>query len=537
MQRLLPTIISDSYKQSHYQMYPKNLVKLYSNFTARKSRLKGVDSVVFFGLQYFIKEYLINAFNEEFFNKPLKEVIDEHVRIVTPFSTGKVHTEQWERLHKLGYLPLKIKALKEGTMVPIGVPMLTITNTHPDFAWLVNFIETMLSTTLWQAITSATIANEYKKVTVKWAKKTGGDLSFIDWQNHDFSMRGMSSIESAMISGAGHLTSFCGSDIIPALLFLEKYYNGKGMVVGSVAATEHSVMSCGGKEGEIETFERLLEEFPTGILSIVSDTWDLWKVCTEYLPKLKEKILAREGKITVRPDSGDPVDIICGKGSHPDCPTDCDTWEKFCLNKRPEWNYSESEYKGVIELLWEVFGGTINEKGYKVLHPNIGCIYGDSITVERADQICQRLEAKKFCSTNIVFGIGSYTYNYNTRDTFGMAMKATYCEVEVSDPCKIGECAMDQEEFCFDDGCMKDPYTVGINIYKSPITDSGEKKSAKGLLSVFHNSYDMKLELLQEVDKELEAQGELKEVFLDGKLVYEISIFEIRDNLKQLYNV
>lgn len=167
---MLPTLLSDSYKQSHYQMYPKGLTKLYSNFTARKSRIQGVNKVVFFGLQYFVLEYLIKQFNEEFFSKPRLQVISEHFKAVTPFSTGKVHTEQWEELHDLGYLPLKIKAVKEGTFVPIGVPMLTVTNTHPDFAWLVNFIETMLSTTLWQPITSATIANEYRKVTTKWAK-------------------------------------------------------------------------------------------------------------------------------------------------------------------------------------------------------------------------------------------------------------------------------------------------------------------------------------------------------------------------------
>jgi len=513
-------------------MYPKGLTKLYSNFTARGSRLKDVNQVVFFGLQYFLLEYLIKQFNEEFFNRPKQEVIDEHIRLVNPFSTGKVHTEQWEALHDLGYLPLKIKAVKEGTFVPIGVPMLTVTNTHPDFAWLVNFIETILSTSLWQAITSATIANEYRKITTKWANETGGDLSFIDWQNHDFSMRGMSSLESAMLSGAGHLTSFKGSDTIPALVFLEKYYNATGLIAGSVGATEHSVMSCGGKEDEIKTFERLLDTFPEGILSIVSDTWNLWKVLTDYLPKLKDKIMSRNGKIVIRPDSGIPEDIICGSGTHPECPTNCDTWEKYLVNKRPEWKFTESEYKGVIELLWETFGGTINEKGYKVLDPHIGAIYGDSITLERANEICSRLESKGFCSTNIVFGIGSFTYNYNTRDTFGMVMKATYCEITPME-CPRGACVYGIEEACDHDGCANELNVECRAIFKDPITDNGSKKSARGLLMVQENgSVPAKLELVQDVTWEQEAQGELEVVFENSKLIRRQNLEEIRNIIK-----
>lgn len=512
MKDLLPTILSDSYKQSHYQMYPKGLTKLYSNFTARKSRMPGVNSVIFFGLQYFLYEYLIVQFSHNFFLRPKEEVIKEHKRIVAPFSAGEIVTEQWEKLHDLGYLPLHIKAVPEGTSVPIGVPMLTITNTHPEFAWLVNFIETMLSTTLWQPITSATIANEFKKLSIKHARLTGGDESFADWQNHDFSMRGMSSIESACLSGAGHLTSCKGSDTIPALSFLEKYYFAEGLIAGSVPATEHSVMSCGGKEDEIETFSRLMDTFPNGILSIVSDTWDLWKVLTEYLPALKDKVMARDGKIVVRPDSGDPVDIICGAaikgnlnydGTGRAYPDDTKNgWSKVYENEgsyfkivggqyNKQWDKIEvtPNVQGVIELLWDAFGGTINEKGYKVLDPHVGALYGDSITLERAEQIFKRLEAKGFCSTSIVFGIGSFTYQYNTRDTFGMAMKATYCEI---------------------DG-------VGKTIFKDPITDSGEKKSAKGLLLVQENGYvPPTLELIQEVSWELEAQGELKTVFKDG---------------------
>jgi nicotinamide phosphoribosyltransferase len=174
-------------------------------------------------------------------------------------------------------------------------------------------------------------------------------------------------------------------------------------------------MCSGGKDDEIGTFRRLLETYPTGILSVVSDTWDLWKVCTEHVVTLKEEIMARDGKLVIRPDSGNPADILCGLNTGPDM-----YHTKIALYPA---------YKGVIELLWDVFGGTINEQGYKVLDPHIGAIYGDSITIERAEEICKRLEDKGFASTNVVLGIGSFTYQYNTRDTFGFAMKATYVEV------------------------------------------------------------------------------------------------------------
>lgn len=506
----LSSILSDSYKQSHYQMYPKGLTKLYSNFTARESRMPGVNDIVFFGLQYFILEYLIYNFNKSFFQKPKEEVLADHLQTVLPFaSVTAPPTEQWAKLHDLGYLPLKIKAVPEGTFVPIGVPMLTVTNTHPDFAWLVNFIETILSTTLWQPITSATIIREFRKLSTYWAKRTGGDLAFVDYQNHDFSMRGMSSLESAMLSGAGHLTGSKGSDTIPASVFLKNYYGSDEIIAVSVPATEHSVMSCGGKENEIDTFERLLDTFPAGYLSVVSDTWDLWEVLTVYLPKLKDKVLARDGKLVIRPDSGNPVDIICGKanevidGKYYYSTGDPEGHQIFGNFKRVE--LTEPEGKGVIELLWDVFGGTTNKKGYKVLDPHIGAIYGDSITLDRANEICSRLEQKGFCSTNIVFGIGSYTYNYNTRDTFGMAMKATYCEV---------------------DGKPK-------AIFKSPVTDSGEKKSAKGLLAVeYDSSTPHKLQLVQEVSWLQESQGELLTVFENGALIRKYTLDDIRERIK-----
>lgn len=502
-------VLTDYYKTEHFRMYPPNTVKIYSNLTPRKSRMKGVNSIVVFGIQHFIKKYLIEDFQKNFFDKKWEEVEAEYkYAINTP-------TEHIKALHDLGYLPLKIKALPEGSRCPIRVACMTITNTHPDFYWLTNYLETLLSCQLWQPMTSATIAAEYHKILSKYAKETTNSTDFVQWQAHDFSMRGMSSVESAILSGMGHLTSFTGTDTIPAIYALRDSYNGTGLIGASVPATEHSVMCMGTKDDEVGTFSRLLDTYPTGILSVVSDTWDLWKVLTEILPALKEKILARDGKLVIRPDSGDPVDIICGNYND-------------SVNKRLGITPLAPENKGVIELLWDIFGGTINEQGYKVLDPHIGAIYGDSITLERAEEICKCLKAKGFASTNIVFGVGSFTYQYNTRDTFGFAVKATYGEVE--------------EEFVpSPESLVRGIRTVSREIFKDPVTDDGTKKSAKGLLCVkeimtadglgklHHSGYQM----IDQCTPEQEEEGALLTVFLDGKLVKEYTLEEVRENVKK----
>jgi nicotinamide phosphoribosyltransferase len=492
-----PLNLTDGYKLDHRRQYPDNTGLVYSNWTPRKSRKEGINDVVFFGLQYFVKEYLIEQFNTEFFAKPKEEVVAQYVRRVNNYLGAHFITfEHIEALHDLGYLPIEIKALPEGTVVPTRVPMFTMVNTLPEFFWLTNYFETLVSNVVWLPCTSATIAYAYKSKLEQWAEATGGDLEFVPFQGHDFSMRGMGGIESAKMSGAGHLLCFVGTDTIPAIDFLEKYYGAdsdKELVGCSVAATEHSVMCMGGDGlDEYETFKRLVTEvYPAGIVSIVSDTWDLWKVCTQFLPELKESILARDGKVVIRPDSGNPADILCG------------TVAEFGKGTTPA-------EKGVIELLYDVFGGTVNDKGFKVLDSHIGAIYGDSITLERADEICRRLKAKGFASTNVVLGIGSYTYQYNTRDTFGFAMKATYGEVD-------GE---------------------GREIYKDPITDDGTKKSAKGLLCVDRNPETGKLELEDQVTKDRESQGEMITVFKDGILLVDQSLAEIRARVaKQEFSV
>jgi nicotinamide phosphoribosyltransferase len=330
-------------------------------------------------------------------------------------------------------------------------------------------------------------------------------------------MRGMDSVEAVISSGLGHLTSFSGSDSLPTIYGARKFYGEEGTVCGSVNATEHSVMCAGGADDEVGTFRRLLETYPTGILSVVSDTWDLWKVCTEHVVTLKEEILSRDGKLVIRPDSGDPVDIICGTGNYvEDGP---DSVGNFEHDRKNNPNVSP-QIKGVVELLWDVFGGTVNEQGYKVLDSHIGAIYGDSITIDRAEQICSRLEAKGFASTNIVLGVGSFTYQFNTRDTFGFAMKATYVELEETSGVSIGEV-----------GTMDVKNIVGREIFKDPITDDGTKKSATGLLCVTKHNENGYM-LVDKVSWETEANGELQTIYKDGEFRNQTTLTEIRNRLK-----
>lgn len=261
-------------------------------------------------------------------------------------------------------------------------------------------------------MTSATTARLYKKELIRHARKTGFKDVDLNFLVHDFSMRGMAGVEAAIMSGMGHMTSFCGSETIPAIAGLEEYYNanaGEELIAATIPATEHSVMCAGGKEDELETFRRLITEvYPTGFVSIVSDTWDFWKVMTEYLPKLKDEILARDGRLVIRPDSGNPVHIIAGYKQE-----DFENWQE--QTEAQGKIISPVEWVGAYEVLWKIFGGTINEKGYKVLNPKVGIIYGDSITLERQKEIYKRLEERGFAATNLVLGVGSYTYLMSMR--------------------------------------------------------------------------------------------------------------------------
>lgn len=480
------TLLCDFYKVSHREQYPLNTEKIYATWTPRMSRIKGVDKVVAFGYQAFCYKYLLEYFNDNFFSRPLADVVNEYKRALF-YTLGKeVDASHIAALHTLGYIPLKICAVKEGTRVNIRTPMLTVENTVPEFFWVTNYIETLMSGSLWIPSTSATIAYQYRQLLDKYAEGTNGDLSGVQFQGHDFSMRGMS-LESAITSGAGHLLSFTGTDTIPAILYLENYYhtNIENELIGtSISATEHSVMCAYGRN-EYESYKRLLTEvYPTGFFSVVSDTWNLWDVLNNTIASLKDIILSRDGRCVIRPDSGDPVKILCGDPNSSD----------------------PSARKGVIEILWDIFGGTITERGYKQLDSHIGCIYGDAITLERCEQICQNLAEKGFASTNMVYGIGSFTYQYNTRDTFGYALKTTYGIFG-------GE-----ERF----------------LYKDPVTDDGTKKSQTGKVVVYQDGDDILYrDGLTAAEYDAATDNLLEVIFEDGKMLRTQTLKEVREKLAE----
>lgn len=497
---LNPMFNTDGYKLDHRRQYPEGTEYVYSNWTARGSRINGVGEVIFLGLQYAIKKHLMEDF-EAFFAADVEEVCAEYQAMLDKYlGPNEIGTEHIRALHNLGYLPLEFKALPEGTKVPLRVPMFTVENTHPDFAWLVNYFETIMSATLWMPSTSATNAMRVRELLDSWAQKVGAPMQGVAFQGHDFSMRGMSGLESACLSGIGHLTAFTGTETVPVLEFIEKYYPTDQFLAGTVPATEHSVMCAGGEDDELATYNRLLDLYPAGFLSVVSDTWDLWKVLTETLPALKDKIMARDGRLVIRPDSGDPADIICGLNTHP-IVTNVEGTERW-----PVEESNPSAWKGVYELLWDLFGGTINEAGYKVLDPHVGVIYGDAMNYDRIEDICSRLEAKGFSMESLVFGLGSYGYQYQTRDTFGFAMKATNVVIN-------GE---------------EKP------IFKNPVTDNGTKRSLRGRIAVFKDNDGRPYAVDNLADRNISTHDDLlTTVWKDGRFVREYGFDEVRANARQ----
>lgn len=542
---LFPPTTLDGYKLGHPAQYPENTETVFSNGTPRKSRQEGVKQIVLAGLQAFVAD-LVDFWNENFFSQPLDEVLARFKdRTDSYLGPDSVNADHIKALHELGYLPLQIMALPEGSLVDMRVAPFVFFSTHKKFGWFTNSIETIMSLSIWGPCTSATTAHQYRKLLDKYAVKTVGNTAFVDWQGHDFSMRGINGLDGALASGFGHLISFCGTDTVPALDWVDHYYfadSTKKLVGGSIPATEHAVMCAGGLVNEMETFVRLLTKtYPFGPVSIVSDTWDYWKVLTVTLPSIKDVIMARQpdklgrpGKLVIRPDSGDPIRIVAGykyfvqqadaahgmtadqlhDAGYEYLQTPEGQWFKICpppgLGASAfliEASIKPHEIKGSIEVLWELFGGTVSEQGYKCLDEHIGLIYGDSITIERATQIVERLVEKGFASTNVVFGIGSFTYQMVTRDTHGWAVKATWAQV---------------------DG-------VAYELFKDPATDDGTKKSAKGLIAVYYNQetghYDMK----DQVTWDEVMNCAYQTILIDGVVQNQQTLQEIREVLKNQY--
>lgn len=588
-----PLEVLDSYKIGHADQYPKGTQQLFLNLTPRSfkhlnSQLpqsNQVEEMTFVGLQAFLTEFQ-RYWNENFFYKPVEEAVESYLTTIQPFlgsntpEADEKRADRIRKLHAVGYLPLEIRALPEGSRVPEKVPVAVFFNTREEF-YFCSSLETFISSELWKASTSATIASAYNQMLNRYADITCDDRSFVPWQAHDFSMRGMSNVADAAMSGLGHLVYSLGTDNVPATILARNYYTtpeSNTFIGGSVDATEHTVMMVGKQECEEDTFRRLITDvYPNGIVSIVSDTWNFWEVVTPrggLARRLKNEILNRGpnalglSKVVFRPDSGNPVDIVCGTRAAIVEETvyeyigifenveqfeqtylslwdedDREVTKQRLFEQGVEWDEDDIEnlnFVGIVQLgdgemgiigvnayenkvltfqhyevmpnetnssyefeelfgalgcLALVFGGTFNSKGYFQLNPKVGLIYGDSITPKVCDEILYEMASYGFASNNMVFGIGSYTYQHQTRDTLGFAIKATAAIVD-------GELV----ETC-----------------KSPYTDGGTKKSALGYLRV--DEVDGKLVMTDGIKPDVIGQvpdtGLLKTVFKNGCMVGE----------------
>ena len=600
-----PALFADSYKLSHKAMEPEGTEIIYSNFTPRfnkyfKELYPNHDGkTVVFGIYPFLLDFLVDYWEKGFFKRPKEDVLQEIRETCYPYvGMDTSDLKHFEDLHDLGHLPLRVKALPEGSTVNTNIPVLTVVNTHKNFSWLTNYIESVLSSELWKPMTVATFAREFNTLADYWFDKTVEDQTFRKFAIHDFSYRGHGTHRESAICGAAPLLFSNGTDNIPGVLLARALYGADENVAGSVAASEHSVTTLGinffadqkfdgelktltdqllnkmialGIQfeyekalGELVTIYRLLTEvYPTGIFSYVSDSYDYWRVLTVILPILKPVIMRRDGKLVVRPDSGDPVKIVCGEVSPAQATLIPESSMEFCedfckevlidrlVDETPHgysgpssfeglfvdsdgtyfkavisdisWNRYDKQYyylddrhsitcivetidlnpaeKGSIEVLSEVFGYTTNAKGYKELPPQIGLIYGDGITYQRAKDIYSQLASKGFAANNVVLGVGSYSFSGGTRDTLGFAIKATYAEVNGKP----------------------------TPIYKEPKTDMS-KKSARGLMKIEQDA-NGELVLVDNCSWAEEAEGLLQVVFENGKLYNQPDFTAIRTRL------
>ena len=489
MMKINSMLLIDFYKAVHAEMLPKNITKSVSYGTLRMSRIKRWDKAVVFKIQAICKTYLIEHFNEYFFGRSLAEIEAEYTRILD--NTMGKNTYKFDKiaaLHKLGYLPIEVGALPEGTLVPMHVPYFYITNTHPDFAWLPQALESLISAEAWHSMIAATVGYTYRQIVNKYYDLTCDDNIPRAGALGAFDFRGEECLESAVAAGAGWCLSFNKTATVPTIPYLEKYYNcdcTKEDVAFGSPSTEHSVMCSNyAVDGDEETLIRrlLTEIYPHTSFSCVLDSYDYDNIVDNILPKLKKEIMEHDGCLLVRGDSGDCVEVV-----------------------------TQTVFK-----LWEHFGGTINSKGYKVLNPHVKAIYGDSITVQRCEQIYEILMKNGFACSNVALGVGSFSFQCIeedgilkpfTRDTFSFCIKATYCEIDGK------------------------PYPI----FKNP-KNGGFKKSQKGCCIVYR---DEDGELVYEDgctwdESWLWSDAKvnlLRPVFRDGKMLKEQSLVEIRQRL------
>lgn len=478
-----PMLLCDFYKTVHSDMINPKMTKSMSYYTPRMSRVKRWDKVVMFGVQMFCKTWLIDYFNENFFDLDEDEVVKEYTRVLdVTLGKGIYGTEKIRKLHKLGYLPIEIIALPEGTMVPVHVPMFGITNTHDDFAWLPQALESLISAEMWYPQITATVGKTYRDIVNKYYEETVEDDVARSRALGAFDFRGDMCVDAALKAGAGWCLSFLNTATVPAIPYLENMFNcdcTKEPVAYGAVSTEHFVMCSNyAVDGDEITFLRkmLTELYPNTSFSCVLDSYDYWNVIDNILPLLHDEILAHNGCMLMRGDSGDCVEVVT---------------------------------KTVFKL-WDQFGGTVNSKGYKVLDPHVKAIYGDSITVQRCEEIYEILKNEGFACSNVALGVGSFSMHCIeednmlkpfTRDTFSSCIKACYAEVD-------GKC---------------------YPVFKNP-KDGGFKKSQKGLCFVYEENGELKYK--DEYTAENIPEGNLLEtVFKNGKMIKDYTLDEIRQRL------
>lgn len=514
MQRIQQASVIDLYKADHISQYVPKTEYVWSNMTPRNAKLaraaSGFDGKMpWLGLQYAL-QVMNDQWQRTFFDVPKEKAITRYKELLVACVGPDYVDNQVEalaKLHDLGYLPLRVKALPEGVLVDMQVPTFTITNTHPDFFWLVNYCETFMSCTIWPVCNAAHVSRQYVSQSANFAEMTGADPFWVKIANHCFAARGHRGMEDAMLSGMGHSLYSLGTDTFWAVDALVQYYDATPSTnpVGlSVSALEHATATqriayyrglghTGNMDAEFESMKDLLTRvYPTGILSYVADSEDYWGNLTINLPRLKDIILSRKPdsnglvKFVLRPDSSPktPLEIICGD---------------------PEAEFGSPEWKGTLRILDEIFGSTLNSKGYKVINPLVGLIYGEAIDIEMQQRIYEKAALMGYCVSNILLGVGSWGYlDRASRDSFSIAIKGTHSMVDGQE----------------------------ISMQKTPKTAASSKRSAKGLLRV--EKTDTGYVLFDQQTPEQEQEGELRVVYEDGALVNKEDFYTIRDRAQLL---
>lgn len=458
-------LLTDAYKATHWKQYPLDTKTVYSYFESRGGKF---DETVFYGLQILLKKYLEGCVVEPW-------MVDEAERFCNQlFGQNYFNRNGWDYIvHQYGgYLPVRIKAVPEGSRIPIRNVLMTIENTDHKVPWLTNFLETLL-VQAWYPTTIATLSAKIRDLGQKYANETS-DNPLSPFLLNDFGFRGVSSVESAGIGGSAHLISFRGTDTLHGVRYAQKYYNAENCA-NSVMATEHSTTTIYGKEYELEAYRSFIKACPEGILSVVSDSYNFYQALEWFGTELKEDILARGketgfAKYVVRPDSGDPVEMSLH----------------------------------AVKTLDKYFGSDINNKGYRVLNPKVGVIYGDGINYNTIKDILETLKANKYSIDNIVFGMGGGLLQQVNRDT---------------------------QKFAFKCSAAYRTSTGWKDVYKDPITDKG-KHSKRGKLklvereNVEYRNKTKRYETIREDDYGIDV---LQTVFEDGKIIKEYSFEEIQE--------